>query len=75
MQVDGGLDGDGEAEVPGRCQECVEVGGVVEPATLEATDAFVAAHPDLPRGARRLVLEGRDGVARALRCQARDAAG
>ena len=38
-----------------------------EPATLELTDEFLA-RPDLPAGCRRLVLEERDGVARALRC-------
>ena len=37
-----------------------------EPATLEQTDAFLAA-PDVPPGCRRLVLEQRDDVARALR--------
>jgi aminopeptidase N len=40
-----------------------------EPATLERTDAFLAG-TDLPAGCRRLVLEERDGVARALRCTA-----
>ncbi|HEY6745284.1 MAG TPA: aminopeptidase N [Mycobacteriales bacterium] len=37
-----------------------------EPATLEQTDAFLAG-PDVPPGCRRLVLEQRDDVARALR--------
>jgi aminopeptidase N len=36
------------------------------------TDEFLDSSPDLPSGARRLVLEARDGVSRALRCQARD---
>jgi aminopeptidase N len=44
---------------------------LVEPATLEVTDRFLA-RDDVPAGARRLVNEGRDGVERALRCQARD---
>src|SRR5829696_8857068 len=37
-----------------------------EPATLELTDAFLEK-PDLPAGCRRLVLEQRDDVARAIR--------
>ncbi|MBI1375915.1 MAG: aminopeptidase N [Frankiales bacterium] len=44
---------------------------LVEPATLELTDRFLA-RDDVPPGARRLVREGRDGVERALRCQALD---
>jgi aminopeptidase N len=42
-----------------------------EPATIESTDRFLAQR-DLPVGARRLVVEGRDGVARAMRAQHRD---
>ncbi len=39
--------------------------------TVEATDAYIAgASP--PAALRRLLLEGRDDVLRALRCQARD---
>jgi aminopeptidase N len=39
--------------------------------TVEATDAYLAgAQP--PAALRRLLLEGRDDVLRALRCQARD---
>ncbi|MFC3687815.1 aminopeptidase N [Aquipuribacter hungaricus] len=37
-------------------------------------DAWLAAHPDAPGGLRRLVLENRDGTARALRAHARDRA-
>ena len=40
--------------------------------TLDLTDAFLA-RDDVPSGARRLVREGRDGIERSLRCQARDA--
>ncbi len=47
-------------------------GLLVEPETVEATNAFLAAD-DLPHGLRRVVVEGRDGVERALRCQAADA--
>jgi len=46
---------------------------LIEPATVERTDAYLrAASP--PPALARLLLEGRDGVARALRAQARDAA-
>jgi aminopeptidase N len=44
---------------------------LVEQATLDMTDEFLA-RDDVPAGARRLVREGRDGVERSLRCQARD---
>ena len=40
----------------------------------ERGDAWLAAHPDAPGGLRRLVLENRDGTARALRAHARDLA-
>jgi aminopeptidase N len=45
---------------------------VVEPRTLVAADAWLAA-PEQPAPMRRLVFEGRDGIARALRCRERDA--
>ncbi|MFI9718245.1 aminopeptidase N [Streptomyces sp. NPDC052396] len=41
--------------------------------TLEATDAWLAAHPDAAPALRRVVLESRDDLARALRAQVRDA--
>jgi aminopeptidase N len=41
-------------------------------ATLAATDAWLAAHEQAPPALRRLVLEARDDLARALRAQARD---
>ncbi|WP_455771157.1 ERAP1-like C-terminal domain-containing protein, partial [Streptomyces hirsutus] len=44
------------------------------PETLDATDAWLAAHEDAPPALRRLVLEARDDLARALRGQACDAA-
>jgi aminopeptidase N len=47
---------------------------LAEQATVAATDEYLRTHPDVPRGARRLVIEGRDGVVRALRCQQCDAA-
>ncbi|MFE6359796.1 aminopeptidase N [Streptomyces sp. NPDC057806] len=42
--------------------------------TLDATDAWLAAHPQAAPALRRLVLEARDDLARALRGQACDAA-
>ncbi|MFJ9709921.1 aminopeptidase N [Streptomyces sp. NPDC101234] len=44
------------------------------PRTLEATDAWLAAHAEAPPALRRLVLEARDDLARALRGQECDAA-
>ncbi|MET9252480.1 aminopeptidase N [Streptomyces sp. NPDC003717] len=42
--------------------------------TLAAADAWLTAHEDAAPALRRLVLEARDDLARALRGQARDAA-
>ncbi|MGA5371341.1 aminopeptidase N [Streptomyces griseoincarnatus] len=42
--------------------------------TLDATDAWLASHEDAAPALRRLVLEARDDLARALRGQACDAA-
>jgi aminopeptidase N len=47
-------------------------GSLVEPQTVERTDQFLAS-PDVPPALRRLLVEGRDAVVRALRAQARDA--
>ncbi|MFJ3820205.1 aminopeptidase N [Streptomyces nodosus] len=41
--------------------------------TLDAADAWLTAHESAPPALRRLVLEARDDLARALRAQARDA--
>ncbi|MFH8368908.1 aminopeptidase N [Streptomyces sp. NPDC018031] len=41
--------------------------------TLAATDAWLAEHPDAPPALRRLVVEARDDLARALRAQECDA--
>jgi aminopeptidase N len=46
---------------------------LIEESTLQATEAFLA-EDDLPRGLRRIVSESRDGIERALRCRAVDAA-
>src|SRR3954454_1197756 len=45
---------------------------VVEQRTVDAADAWLSA-PDQPPPLRRLVSEGRDGIARALRCRQCDA--
>ncbi|MFE9562099.1 aminopeptidase N [Streptomyces sp. NPDC006487] len=42
--------------------------------TLDATDAWLSAHADAAPALRRLVLESRDDLARALRAQACDVA-
>ena len=39
----------------------------------DATQAWLDAHPEAPAALRRLVVENRDPVARALAAQARDA--
>jgi len=43
----------------------------ISPETVEVTDAYTRA-ADPPAALRRLLIEGRDDVLRALRCQARD---
>jgi aminopeptidase N len=56
-------------------QDFVEYGysvGAVDSSTIEATDAYLASKPESPAALRRLLIEGRDEVARALRNQARD---
>ncbi|HJP66503.1 MAG TPA: aminopeptidase N, partial [Actinomycetota bacterium] len=45
---------------------------IVSPETVELTDRFLAGE-DVPGPLRRLVLEGRDGIERALRTRAADA--
>ena len=45
---------------------------LVEPETVRVTNEFLDT-TDLPAGLRRIITEGRDGVERSLRCQARDA--
>jgi aminopeptidase N len=47
--------------------------GAVDDTTIAATDAFLAAPEEPPAALRRLLIEGRDEVVRALRNQARDA--
>jgi aminopeptidase N len=47
---------------------------LAEQSTVDAADAWLAANPDAVPALRRLVIESRDGVARALRAQLRDSA-
>ena len=49
--------------------------GATDEATIAATDAYLATPPEPPAALRRLLAEGRDEVARALRNQAVDRAG
>jgi aminopeptidase N len=46
----------------------------VDEGTTAATDAYLASSPEPPAALRRLLSEGRDEVARALRNQSRDRA-
>ncbi|HEX6937056.1 MAG TPA: aminopeptidase N, partial [Actinomycetes bacterium] len=46
---------------------------LAEQSTVDAADAWLREHSDAVPALRRLVIESRDGVARALRAQARDA--
>jgi aminopeptidase N len=45
---------------------------IVGPETVAATDAYLASSSDVPAGLRRLLVEARDDVVRALAAQARD---
>jgi aminopeptidase N len=45
--------------------------GAIAPSTVEAPDAYIAS-AEPPAALRRLLIEGRDDVLRALRCQERD---
>ncbi len=60
------------AEMAGMVATALYPGLLVEPETVSITNDFLAAN-DLPAGLRRIITEGRDGVERSLRCQARDA--
>ena len=65
------------ASRPGELAQNVAVGLypalVVDRSVVERTDAYLQAN-DVPPSLARLLLEGRDGVARSLRARARDAA-
>nr|MBA3338270.1 ERAP1-like C-terminal domain-containing protein [Geodermatophilaceae bacterium] len=45
---------------------------IIEESTVDAADSWLA-HDSHPSALRRLITESRDGIARALRCRARDA--
>ncbi|HET7357282.1 MAG TPA: ERAP1-like C-terminal domain-containing protein, partial [Nocardioidaceae bacterium] len=47
--------------------------GLANAALRDASQAWLDVHPDAPAGLRRTVAENRDGITRALACQARDA--
>ena len=46
--------------------------GAVGASTIEATERFLDSRPEPSAALRWLLVEGRDEVARAVRCQARD---
>jgi aminopeptidase N len=62
------------AEMASMIASSLYPGLLIEPETVALTQGFLAAD-DLPPGLRRVVTEGRDGVERSMRCQARDAQG
>jgi aminopeptidase N len=47
--------------------------GLADARLHDATQAWLTSHPDAPAALRRLVMENRDPIARALRAQQRDA--
>ena len=48
-------------------------GLLIEPETVSVTNDVPRRATTCPPGLRRILTEGRDGVERSLRCQARDA--
>ena len=60
-------------EIAGNIVEGLYPSALVEQATVDRTDAYLAETPDLPPALRRLLVEGKDSIARALRSRARDA--
>jgi aminopeptidase N len=59
------------SEMAGLVATALYPGLLVEAETVRMSNDFLAEH-DLPVGLRRIIAEGRDGVERSLRCQARD---
>jgi aminopeptidase N len=49
--------------------------GLADQGLVDATNAWLDAHPDAPAGLRRLVTENRDATARAVAAQAADGRG
>ncbi|MDX6206944.1 MAG: aminopeptidase [Frankiales bacterium] len=62
-------------EIAGNIVEGLYPAALVEQATLDRTDAYLAETADVPPALRRLLLEGKDSIARALRGRIRDATG
>ncbi|BEP15097.1 aminopeptidase N [Acidothermaceae bacterium B102] len=60
-------------EIAGNIVEGLYPGALVEQATLDRTDAYLAETDDLPPALRRLLVEGKDSIARALRGRLKDA--
>ena len=60
-------------EIAGNIVEGLYPGALVEQATLDRTDAYLAETDDLPPALRRLLVEGKDSIERALRGRIRDA--
>jgi aminopeptidase N len=60
-------------EIAGNIVEGLYPAALVEQATLDRTDAYLEQTPDLPPALRRLLVEGKDSIARALRGRIRDA--
>jgi aminopeptidase N len=61
-------------EIAGNIVEGLYPSWLVEQATLDRTDRYLAETADLPPALRRLLLEGKDSIARALRGRQKDAA-
>ena len=70
--VIGGVWDTRSAEMSGMLATALYPGLLIEPETVRLTNEYLAAER-LPTGLRRVITEGRDGVERSLRCQARDA--
>ena len=60
-------------EIAGNIVEGLFPAALVEQATLDRTDAYLAETADVPPALRRLLLEGKDSIARALRGRIKDA--
>ncbi len=71
FEVIGAVWGDWSSAMAQDFVSAVYTVGAISPETVEATDAYIAAEQP-PAALRRLLIEGRDDVLRALRCQARD---
>ncbi len=61
-------------EIAGNIVEGLYPAALVEQSTLDRTDSYLADTADVPPALRRLLLEGKDSIARALRGRIKDAA-